>query len=167
MSNKVKEIHLVLENCEYVVVSTKYLPQIVLSEITHEITREAMNSVSKSLKVKSAYIEIIKPDTIKVNDLFGDEEEDYVCKRRIVDGGDITAIQVIYKDNSSEYYWVEWNEEDEYYNSYQKVEISKEGNLHLLIQKDKTLKQYLNEIQEGYYDYKMNEDTNMEFGFWE
>ncbi len=166
MNNKVKEIHLILENCEYVVVPTKHLAEVILSEIVHEITREAINSVTKSLKTKLVYLEVLKPEELKVYG-FGEEFDDYTCKERINNGGDITGIQIIYQDDSSEHYWVEWNHESDYYNNYQKVEVSKEGILHLLIHKDKTLKQYLDEIEEGYYDYKMNEDTNMEFGFWE
>lgn len=166
MSKAVKEIHLVLENCEFIVVPTKYLADVVIEDITQKISREAINSVSKSLTAKSVYLEILKPSDLKVVGLMR-EDRDYTCKERISDGGDITCLQVVYKDDSYEDYWVEWNHSSDYYNSYQKVEFSKEGNLHLLIHKDKTLEKYLNELEEDYYDYKMNEDTNMEFGFWE
>lgn len=166
MSKEVKEIHLVLENCEAVVVPTKYLAGVVIEDIAQKFSREAINSVSKSLTAKSVYLEILKPSELKVDSFVG-ESEDYTCKERINDGGDIACLQIVYKDNSHEDYWVEWDHSSDCYNSYQKVEVSKEGNLHLLIHKDKTLEKYLNELEEDYYDYKMNEDTNMEFGFWE
>lgn len=43
--NKVKEIVLVLENCEYIKIPTKHLANIIIEDIDMSVRRNAINSI--------------------------------------------------------------------------------------------------------------------------
>ena len=166
--NKVKEIVLVLENCEYINISTKHLANIIIEDIDVSVRRIAINSIDKQMLAKSIYLEIIKPETIKTLGLFGEDDEDSLsCSKRVLQYGDITSVEVIHDDNSKEVYLVDWNWSNEYINSYQSTKLAKNGNLHVLINRKKNLKDFLdNGFDEVNYDYVIKEKENNGWGFW-
>ncbi|WP_323705936.1 hypothetical protein P3U41_05915 [Mammaliicoccus sciuri] len=166
---KVKEIVLVLENCEYIKIPTKYLANIIIEDIDISVRRNAINSIDKLQTANSIYLDIIKPETIKTLGLFDeDDEESLSCSKRLIQHADITSVEVAYDDNSKEEYFVDWDWNNEYLNSYQDTKLAKNGNLQVLINRKKSLKEFLDDENfEVSYDYIMNEKENNEWGFWE
>lgn len=166
---KVKEVVLVLENCEYINIPTKHLGNIIIEDIDISIRRNAINSIDKQMSAKSIYLEIIKPETIKTLGFFGeDDEENISCSKRLVQFEDITSVEIIYDNNSKEEYFVDWNWDNEYINRNQDTQLAKNGNLHVLINRKKKLKEFLdNDFDEVSYDYVIKEKENNEWGFWD
>ena len=166
---KVKEIVLVLENCEYINIPTKHLGNIIIEDIDISVRRNAINSIDKLQTASSIYLDIIKPEIIKTLGLFDeDDEESLSCSQRLIQHEDITSVEVVYEDDSKEGYFVDWNWDNEYINSYQDTQLSKNGNLHVLIDRKKKLKEFLDDENfEVSYDYIINEKENNEWGFWE
>lgn len=156
---KVKEIELVLENCEYIKVPTKHLANLIIEDIDISIRRNAINSIDKLQTANSILIEIIKPETIKTLGLFNeDDEESLSCSKRLIQHEDITSVEVIYDDGSKEEFFVDWNWDNEYINSYQDTQLANNGHLHVLINRKKSLKEYLDDSSnEKNYDYVMKE----------
>lgn len=165
---KVKEIVLVLENCEYIKIPTKHLANLIVEDIDISVRRTAINSIDKQMSAKSIYLEIIKPETIKTLGLFDeDDEESLNCSQRLIQYNDIASVEVIY-DNSKEEYFVDWNWFSDYENSYQDTQLAKNGNLHILINRKKKLKDFLDDENfEVSYDHIMKEKESNEWGFWE
>ena len=166
---KVKGIELVLENCEYIKIPTKHLANIIIEDIDISVKRIAINSIDKLQTANSIFIEIIKPETIKTLGLFDeDDEESLSCSKRLIQHADITSVEVAYDDNSKEEYFVDWDWDNEYLNSYQDMQLAKNGNLHVLINRKKKLKDFLDDENfEVSYDYIMKEKESDEWGFWE
>lgn len=166
---KVKEIELVLENCEYIKIPTKHLGNIIIEDIDTSVRRNAINSIDKEQTANNIYLDIIKPETIKTIGLFDeDDEESLSSSKRLIQHEDITSVGVIYDDGSKENYYVDWNWDNEYINSYQDTQLAKNGNLHILINRKKKLKDFLDDENfEVSYDYIMKEKEDNEWGFWE
>lgn len=166
---KVKEIELVLENCEYIKIPTEHLANIIIEDIDISVRRTAINSIDKQMSANSIYLDIIKPETIKSLGLFdGEDEESLSCSKRLIQHADITSVEVAYDDNSKEEYFVDWDWDNECLNSYQDTQLAKNGNLHVLINRKNKLKDFLdNENFEVSYDYIIKEKEDNEWGFWE
>lgn len=166
---KVKEIVLALENCEYIKIPTKHLSNIIIEDIDISVRRNAINSIDKLQTANSIYLEIIKPETIKTLGLFDeDNEESLSCSKRLIQHEDITSVEVIYNDDSKEIYYVDWDWDNEYTNSYQDTQLAKNGTLYVLINQKKNLKEYLDgAFSSEKYNYLMNEKEDNEWGFWE
>lgn len=166
---KVKGIELVLENCEYIKIPTKHLANIIIEDIDISVKRIAINSIDKLQTANSIFIEIIKPETIKTLGLFDeDDEESLSCSKRLKQHEDITSVEVIYDDDSKEEFFVDWNWDNEYINSYQDTQLANNGNLYVLINQKKNLKEYLDgAFSDENYNYLMNEKEDNEWGFWE
>lgn len=166
---KLKEIELVLENCEYIKIPTKHLANIIIEDIDTSVRRNAINSIDKLQTANSIYLDIIKPETIKTLGLFEvEDEESLSCSKRLIQYADITSVEVVYNNGSKETYFVDWNWGNEYLNSYQDTQLAKNGNLHVLINRKKKLKEFLdNENFEVSYDYIIKEKEDNEWGFWE
>ncbi|QYG30044.1 hypothetical protein K0O13_08010 [Mammaliicoccus sciuri] len=166
---KVKEIELDLENCEHIKIPTKHLANFTIEDIDVSVRRTAINSINKEQTANSIYLEIIKPETIKTLGLFDEEDDESLsCSKRLIQHEDITSVRVIYDDGSKEIYYVDWDWDNEYINSYQDTKLAKNGNLHVLINRKKKLKDFLdNENFEVSYDHIMNVKESDEWGFWE
>lgn len=166
---KVKEIVLVLENCEYIKIPTKHLGNIIIEDVDVSVRRIAINSIDKQMSAQSIYLDIIKPETIKTLGLFGEDDENSLsCSKRVLQYEDMTSVVVIYDDDSKEEYFVDWNRGNEYINSYQSTKLAKNGNLHVLINRKKNLKDFLdNGFDEVSYDYVIKEKEDNEWGFWD
>lgn len=165
---KVKEIVLVLENCEYIKIPTKHLGNIIIEDVDMSVRRTAINAIDKIQTANSIYLEIIKPEIIKTLGMFNeDDKESLSCFQRLMQHEDITSIEVAY-DDSKEEYFVDWDWDSEYINNYQDAQMANNGNLHILINRKKNLKDFLdNGFDEVSYDYVIKEKENSEWGFWE
>ncbi len=160
----IKQLVIELENCETIYVSTNNVGTLELNDIKRGIFRYNSKYINNTYQSDELYIEILNPTSFKVSSLmYSENEERPSCLERILQYPDITSITIIYDDDKEESISVLWDYEDECNNSYQKAQVSKEGNLHILIS-ERGLKEYLNKDREGYYDFIMNCKNN---GFWE
>ena len=166
---KVKEIELTLENCEHIKIPSGHLGNIVIEDIDTSIRRNAINSIDKLQTANSIYLDIIKPETIKTLRLFDEYDEGGPsCSTRLTQYADITSVEVIYNNGSKETYFVDWDWDNEYINNYQDTQLAKNGNLHVLINRKKKLKNFLDDENfEVSYDYIIKEKEDNEWGFWE
>lgn len=165
----VKEIELTLENCEHIKIPSRHLGNIVIEDIDTSIRRNAINSIDKLQTANSIYLDIIKPETVKTLRLFDEYDEGSPsCSKRLIQYADITSVEVIYNNGSKETYFVDWDWDNDYINSYQDTQLAKNGNMHVLINRKKKLKDFLDDENfEISYDYIINEKEDNEWGFWE
>src|SRR5699024_5109648 len=141
----------------------------VIEDIDTSVRRIAINSIDKQQSANSIYLQIIKPETIKTLGLFDETvEESLSCSKRLIEHEDITSVEVIYDDGSKEEFFVDWNWDKEYVNSYQDTQLANNGHLHVLINRKKSLKEFLDDENfEVSYDHIINEKEDNEWGFWE
>lgn len=142
---EVKSVELILENCEVL----KFLPDQIgvfcCNNITARVARVACNSISKLLVCEWMGIELYGTTNQKY-DSFGQESE-YRVFDRLMKFTDITAVEVTYEDDSSDYILVPWSDESEYSNKYQTGFVSASGNLCILISKETFAENFFGELE--------------------
>ncbi|UXU70182.1 hypothetical protein [Mammaliicoccus sciuri] len=149
---KVKEIELVLENCEYIKIPTNHLANLIIEDIDISVRRTAMNSIDKIQTANSIYIEITEPETIKTIGFFDeDDERSPNCFERLTEYEDITSVIVIYDDDTKENYYVDSDWDNGYRNRCQDTSLWG-GILSVLINRNKSLKEFLNDGDEGFWE---------------
>lgn len=159
----IKQLIIGLENWETIYVPAENVVTLEINDVKEDIVRYNSNFISRIRKSDEIYVEIINPDSFKISTLMYDEKKETpTCLERVLKYPDITSVTIEYDNNTEENISVLWANQEECNNSYQKAQVSKEGNLHILIS-ERGLKEYLDKDREGYYDYKMNENTNMDF----
>lgn len=150
MSKHVRYIELVFENCEWVRFKSG-VGIFYLSGFETSIERLAMNSIRKHTLAKEVAIQIFKDADFERDKIFND---DISIFERITKWNDITHIDIVYEDDSEESYYVDYVEpegqEDELGapNINQKSIISTGGNLYIVIDREKDIKDYFNDLDE-------------------
>lgn len=167
MVTKLKNITFVFENCDYITIDGKYVGDFLVDDIHHQIARLACNHIGRMDIADTFVIEIHKDANIERYELDQTHIESF--KHMTFDrfkGNDITNIEFELEENYSEErlvpykesynYYVCWNADDEYENSYQSTYESDEGNFYIVISKDKTI--------EDFFDLKaINDKEYMDF----
>lgn len=154
MSKEVKYIELIFENCDWVRF-TEGVGHFHLGKFETSIDRIAMNSIRKHTLVKEVAMQISKDAKYQRDKNFDDNTHIF---ERIVEWNDITHVDIGYEDGSEESYYVDYvepeGEEDMLGapNINQKSVISDCGNLYLVIDRDKAVKDYFNDLDECDYD---------------
>ena len=135
---EVKSITLVLENCEDIPISKEHIGSFYCKDITATISRTACNSISKEQYCGEFYLEIHK-NADRHYSIFGAESDETVFKRLAYP--DITGINIIYEDDTAEYCIMPWKDADSTgcNNEYQTSHVSKSGNMHICISRDKSI----------------------------
>lgn len=135
---RVKSITLVLENCEDIPISKEHIGSFYCEGITATIARISRNSIAKEQCCEEFYLEIHK-NADRYYSSFGGESDETVFKR--LASPDITAISVTYEDDTTEYCFVPWKDADRTRcnNEYQTSCVSKSGNMHICISRDKSV----------------------------
>lgn len=150
MSKQVEYIDLVFENCEWVRF-TEGVGHFHLGKLEPSIDRVAMNSIRKHTLVKEVAMQISKDAKYQRDKNFSDDTHIF---ERIVKWNDITHIDIGYEDGSEESYYVDYAEpegkEDELGapNINQKSVISNGGNLYIVIDEEKDIKDCFNNLDE-------------------
>lgn len=116
---KIKNIHIVLENCEVFEVPTKCIDYLTLKNINKTIGvnyyQYKNGEVDETIKPEEVYLAVKNFSEIKNITGFPDPEP---FIDRMNSHKDITHIDLNYEDGSNEYYTVPWGER-EYTNDYQ------------------------------------------------
>ena len=147
----IKEITLVLENCEEITIDGKYIGDFHLGDIKFEISRIACNAINMMEVCHDFFIEL-HADANKVYYPFGvkDENETRVFDR-LTRWNDITQIDIVLYDKYAEnpesteikkHYLFHWSD-DEMNNAYQSSKIAKTGWLYLCINQNRQVSDYL------------------------
>ena len=142
---EVKSIDLVLENCEVITIDKDQIGLFHCKDITATISRIASDSIAKQQYCGEFYMEIHKNADRHYNS-FGFESDKTVFERLAY--ADITCILITYEDGTSESCVVPWKDGDRTgtNNEYQTSHISKCGNMHICICKDKSIGDMFNSV---------------------
>lgn len=152
---RVKFIEFTFENCEHFSIDAKYFGALELTDFNTHIQRVASNAITKMSCVGTVAMEIFSEGDGKYS-CFGDE--DLTKFERLRNWDDITALTVVYEDDSEEIYYV--NYEEEYLpgspNVLQHSETNKFGDLYIIISKNKCFTDFFD-------DEEINNKEHMEF----
>lgn len=112
---ELKYVEIILENCEVLKVERKYIGNFYLGEIKTTISKTASNSISKNISCKEFIIQINREMNREEQSqyTFGRIDEKTNPIKRLMKYHDITAVEVTYKDDSSEIIYTNWHNEDE------------------------------------------------------
>jgi hypothetical protein len=136
---KIKSIDIVFENCEefnipascveflYATINKKTIR--VQNYSNHEECEQSESLTAKYFKICISNIDEI-PDSTMMGTTIG---EKFITR---IQGNDITQIHIQYNDNSTFWFHVLWNYDNEYCNTYQ-YNCIKDNNLWIIISKDK------------------------------
>ena len=162
---KLKYITFGFENCDQITIEGKYVGDFVVQDIKTEIKRIACNAIDRIDSVDTFAVEIHK-DANKERYQFNQTDyEDWkqMTFDRLNQYHDITSIEFeLYDDYATEtdnetpctaryFYWVVWSGESDETNDAQSNYVSKDGNLYIVISKNKTISDFYdkNEIDDS------------------
>ena len=140
----IKEIEIIFENCESIILPQKVLGQCYLSDIKTEFCRTG-NIISKIVYANEVALEIYFPEAEELGNKSPLFNENNTIFERLMRYNDITNINIIYEDENRERYTVDYDETNPTLgvpNSNQKTIISQCGNLYIVINKNKDIKDY-------------------------
>lgn len=135
---EIESIKLVLENCESIKIHTKHIGDFSIDDITRSISRLAMNSVSDLTTSDNIHIQV-SSEANKTGS-FVTSFQDKMPFDRITEHNDITAIEIKYQNNETEYISTNWNSSDRYININQTSTINTHtGDLYIVISTKETV----------------------------
>ena len=147
VGSKLKEIKFVLENCDWITIPGNYIGSFCVTDIKKYIARKAMNYIGEYEVAESFMIEI-HSEADRFHKQFGQiQNVGHTKFKRLMDWKDITNIEFEIEDCLDEEnttckkysYGVDWHEDDEFDNRYQKTYLSPSGHLYIVISADKDI----------------------------
>ena len=146
----IKYITIEFENCEYITLPITVFGKCHLGNISTSIDRIAMNAICKTVFAREIALEIFFPEAESeyiASEFFG---EKYTILQRLTSYRDITHITLTYQDDSKETFVVDYEDEVEGQlgsdNKNQKNYISECGNLYIVIDVNKGIKDFFNMV---------------------
>ena len=143
----IKYITIEFENCEWITFPITVFGECHLGNISTSIDRIAMNAICKTVFAREIALEIFFPEAESeyvASEFFG---EKYTILQRLT-SCDITYITLTYQDDSKETFAVDYEDEVEGQlgsdNKNQNNYISECGNLYIVIDSNKGLKDFFN-----------------------
>lgn len=128
---KIKSIKFYFENFDHVDIDGKYIGSIYMSDFNQMIIGYGM-AVSKVNNVNKLALCIHKNANVQVVPNYMEGAPMYYTFDRL-DYGDITSVDIEFDEGAVESYHVDYQEDENGYNSCQKTYVSDIGNLHLVI----------------------------------
>lgn len=149
MVTKLKKIEFTFENCDSITIDGKYVGEFLVDDLHTYFTRIASNCIGKAEVVNTFVIEINKGAN-KERYAFGEWDLKEMVFDRIA-YNDITQISFVLEEQyvdkgktpyfESYHYTINWIG-DEYINEAQTSYVSKDGNLYIVIAKDKGVEDF-------------------------
>jgi len=138
----VKTIRFIFENTDSVEFPTNVLGDVYIRKLETGIARVAMNAIDKGTIAREIAIEIFSKGN---HDYHPFKTDDCTSKvfDRILTCGDITSLEIVYKDDSEETIYTDFDGEEE--NKYQTSILSSLGNLYITIGKGDLMEEYFPE----------------------
>ena len=99
----VTQIDITFENCEYIVILAEHIRDMYISDFESEIVHNGLNILKKTY-AKKIYLQF----TPEANSSVEFSGESLFNRVKLYD--DITSIEVYYDDNTSEVYFVDWED---------------------------------------------------------
>lgn len=140
---RIKSIRFVFENCECFSIDAKYLGEFELSDIHKCIHRIAANCIAKMDCANTVAIEIFSEGNKEYSPFDVIRDEDETLFDRLNMYHDITSIDIIYDDDTSEMYYVDYEGDET--NEYQKNYMNNFGDMYIVISKDKGIFDFFDE----------------------
>lgn len=144
----IKFITIEFENCECITLPITVFGECHLGNISTSIDRVAMNAICKTVFAREIALEIFFPEAESeyiASEFFG---EKYTILQRLTSYRDITHITLTYQDDSKETFTADYEDEVEGQlgsdNKNQKNYISECGNLYIIIDANKGIKDFFN-----------------------
>ena len=106
-ADNIERIDLILENCEVVSIDRKYLGRFFIGNIVKEIRRIACNAIDEIVTAKESYIEINRNSDTEQTNMLG---KNYYPLERLRRYNDIAAVDIIYADGKTDYYYTDYDE---------------------------------------------------------
>ena len=157
MAKYIKEAKIGFENCEVIKLPIEAFENLLIQDISQEIYRCACNAVGKFTKGEIYFCLFKSAD--REHRVFEDCNDVTTVFKRIDNGCDITDIELIYEDGTTEDIYAKWDGESEYSNINQHSKITDRGDLKVYIGRNWDNKDY--ELIKAYWH--ENEDDEMEF----
>lgn len=99
----VTQIDITFENCEYTIIPAEHIRDMYMSDFESEIVHNGLNILKKTY-AKKIYLQFAPKANISVE--FSGES----LFNRVKLYDDITCIKIYYDDNTSEVYFVDWED---------------------------------------------------------
>ena len=157
MAKYIKKVKIGFENCEVIKLPTESFENLLISDISQEVYRCACNAIGKFTKGE-IYFCLFK-DADREHRVFEDCDDVTTVFKRIYGGCDITDIELIYEDGTTEDIYAKWDGESEYSNINQHSMITDRGDLKVYIGRNWNNKDY--ELVKAYWH--EIEDNDMKF----
>ena len=157
----IAKVDIVLENCEYITLDAKYFGELFVDGIYEQIKRIACNSISNMKSAKEVAIEIFKEANEVDYCPFGQDEKVKIFDR-LTQYNDITSLTFYYekknedddkkkkKNKETEYdkedIYINWYGDSDNENESQISYISSQGNLYIVIAKDKNVEDFFDAV---------------------
>lgn len=146
IGSRLREITFTLENCDWITIPGNYVGSFCVTDIKKYISKRASNWTNEYEVAESFMIEIHEcANTIYKP--FNQINENKTKFQRLMDWRDITQIDFEIEESwdgenasSKKYsYEVDWHEDDDCDNRYQKVYLSPSGHLYIVISAEKDI----------------------------
>lgn len=137
--SEVKSVEFILENCEALEFEARYIDSMVFEGFNRKIGRVAMNSIRSMESVDHVSIRVLAEADHSNQFIVCFDEEDTSPFKRVMKYSDITSFVINYEDGSEEQLHVDWCESDEYVNRFQSNEIASNGDLLVVVSRNKSV----------------------------
>lgn len=139
----IKTLTLDLENCDSITIDGENVEFLACSKVSESLL--CCGEYTECIKTAKNIVIDLKKEADVMHKEFGMDTYQVGTFARLADK-DIVSIEIVTDDNKYEYYTL-WNKDNDYYNSYQKTKITKDGHLFIVIDKKKTISDVLKEKQ--------------------
>ena len=146
MQKQIEKIELLLENCEIITVEGKHIGDLQIENIVYSINRMACNYIAERFLCQSFSMSIHRDSALntKMEFTLGEVDEERNPIQRIHDHKDIVSVHIHFSDGIEKHIYVKWDGESEYENKYQDTHINNFGDLFIVVDKDKKVKDIFN-----------------------
>ena len=144
MRKEIKNIDIVLENCEVITIPKQHIGLFTIDKIKRKISRVACNAIDDYLVAKEFSVQIHKDADIENNICENFRDYSKSPFKRLTDYNDITHIYVIYEDDTIEEFCIKWYGDSDCYNEHQYSKLGEDGHLYILCKKNGNIQKYFN-----------------------